>query len=181
MAASALAAVCAACSAAPKKLLVCGRCRRARYCNGDCQRTHWTVHSLECKSARAESTAHASPDGAAPTITAGVPTAPEEEPEDATTPSAEFRAKWNAGRAKLFDAVYARGRKFRWHPDTRAVEHCEDRFIIDDTLLGRVHAARRQLIRKQYGRDDATDLDLESELVKPDDREYKTGSESVAV
>ena len=45
-------ATCAHCGALPvgqKKLLTCGRCKQARYCNATCQRAHWAAgHKAAC-------------------------------------------------------------------------------------------------------------------------------------
>jgi sulfatase maturation enzyme AslB (radical SAM superfamily) len=32
----------------PEKRYKCSRCTHARYCNRECQRTHWGVHRLVC-------------------------------------------------------------------------------------------------------------------------------------
>jgi len=46
---------CGACGAADAAR-VCGACKRVRYCNADCQRTHWRrVHKAECAAMRAAS------------------------------------------------------------------------------------------------------------------------------
>ena len=49
MAASTVDSVpCAYCGATPDRLLKCGGCRTARYCNVVCQKAHWKVHKLTC-------------------------------------------------------------------------------------------------------------------------------------
>lgn len=41
---------CGARAAKDKKLLTCGRCKTARYCNAKCQKEHWVGgHKAECK------------------------------------------------------------------------------------------------------------------------------------
>ena len=41
-------ALCASCSA-PGASAICTQCMTARYCNSECQRTHWKQHKPECK------------------------------------------------------------------------------------------------------------------------------------
>ncbi|KAK5738894.1 hypothetical protein LTR17_005620 [Elasticomyces elasticus] len=36
------------------KLLVCGRCKAMRYCDKECQRTHWKAHKGFCRAPNAE-------------------------------------------------------------------------------------------------------------------------------
>ena len=35
----------------PENLLKCSRCRKAFYCNKQCQKNHWNEHKLNCKDA----------------------------------------------------------------------------------------------------------------------------------
>ncbi|CEP02597.1 hypothetical protein PBRA_002564 [Plasmodiophora brassicae] len=39
---------CAFCGRCAPSLAVCGRCRSARYCNQQCQVSHWVEHRLRC-------------------------------------------------------------------------------------------------------------------------------------
>ena len=40
---------CSACGATPTRLMICARCKTARYCNRACQKEHWRAgHKMEC-------------------------------------------------------------------------------------------------------------------------------------
>lgn len=48
-AAAAAAFTCASCSrSGPNVSALCARCQTTRYCNRDCQKTHWKVHKVQC-------------------------------------------------------------------------------------------------------------------------------------
>ena len=40
---------CAACGKAGDELKMCTACKMVKYCNRDCQKTHWSMHKAECK------------------------------------------------------------------------------------------------------------------------------------
>lgn len=40
---------CRFCKKRKKKLKKCGRCKRTRYCDEECQRSHWESHKVVCK------------------------------------------------------------------------------------------------------------------------------------
>ena len=47
--------VCAQChekSMGENQMKVCGKCRRVRYCDGECQKKHWKTHKLNCRERR---------------------------------------------------------------------------------------------------------------------------------
>lgn len=45
--------VCSTCSKANEELLKCTRCKKAYYCNVDCQKTDWPKHKLTCSKGNA--------------------------------------------------------------------------------------------------------------------------------
>ena len=45
---------CARCNTADAPLLVCGKCKTARYCGRDCQKAHWGEHRPLCQAIREE-------------------------------------------------------------------------------------------------------------------------------
>ena len=43
--------LCSNCETTTLKLYKCGRCKRVRYCNQDCQKLHWIkIHKYDCNS-----------------------------------------------------------------------------------------------------------------------------------
>lgn len=48
-----LAGCCQACGKQSLTLLQCARCRTARYCDAECQRSNWLDHKRSCKVAAA--------------------------------------------------------------------------------------------------------------------------------
>ena len=43
-----LSKTCWSCSTRPEKLLVCSRCKKAQYCNAECQKKDWKKHKKNC-------------------------------------------------------------------------------------------------------------------------------------
>ena len=40
---------CDECGNEKGKKLYCARCKKAKYCNSDCQKRHWVTHKINCK------------------------------------------------------------------------------------------------------------------------------------
>ncbi len=47
---------CSYCTSSAKKLKKCARCKKARYCNAECQKNHWTIHKLRCSLPESQAT-----------------------------------------------------------------------------------------------------------------------------